>query len=118
MVDSATKNVLAGIPLLKTNAGPRDPGWTDRLKEELVSLIQVSREDFEAGLTGAVREEQQGGRQRLVPSGMQQGRDQVRPACNCNKNSRNILKKKRAICFFGAGSRGAGGLANAGRLCH
>lgn len=42
MVDAHTKQVLAGIPLLKTNAGPRDGDqWTARLKEELISLIQV-----------------------------------------------------------------------------
>eukprot|EP00048_Salpingoeca_helianthica_P015748 m.228418 g.228418 ORF g.228418 m.228418 type:complete len:172 (-) comp17474_c0_seq1:47-562(-) len=48
MVDSGTKNVLAGIPLLKTNAGPRDPGWNERLKEELVSLIQYVKNNKEA----------------------------------------------------------------------
>lgn len=41
MVDELTKNTLAQIPLLKTNAGPRDSGqWVERLKEEYASLIQ------------------------------------------------------------------------------
>jgi ufm1-conjugating enzyme 1 len=42
MVDASTKKALAGIPLLKTNAGPRDGDqWNERLKEELIALIQV-----------------------------------------------------------------------------
>ena len=44
MVDAKTKAALAGIPLLSTNAGPRDgEAWNTRLKEELISLIQVQR---------------------------------------------------------------------------
>ncbi|KAJ9469707.1 Ubiquitin-fold modifier-conjugating enzyme 1 [Diplonema papillatum] len=40
MVDSATKESLKRIPLLKTKAGPRDGElWTQRLKEEYASLI-------------------------------------------------------------------------------
>lgn len=40
MVDAATKKTLSAIPLLKTNAGPRDSDfWRDRLKEEYLSLI-------------------------------------------------------------------------------
>ena len=41
MVDASTKKTLAGIPLLKTKAGPRDKEvWPTRLKEEYVSLIK------------------------------------------------------------------------------
>lgn len=41
MVDAATKKALSGIPLLKTNAGPRDKDlWPTRLKEEYMSLIK------------------------------------------------------------------------------
>lgn len=43
MVDAETKKALGGIPLLKTNSGPRDKeNWPNRLKEELISLIKVS----------------------------------------------------------------------------
>lgn len=42
MVDEATKKTLASIPLLRTNAGPRDGDqWASRLKEEYLSLIKV-----------------------------------------------------------------------------
>ena len=42
MVDEATKKTLASIPLLRTNAGPRDGDvWATRLKEEYLSLIKV-----------------------------------------------------------------------------
>jgi hypothetical protein len=41
MVDALTKKTLASIPLLSVNAGPRDAGWTDRLREELAGLITV-----------------------------------------------------------------------------
>ena len=35
MVDAATKKTLSAIPLMKTNAGPRDKdAWVKRLKEE------------------------------------------------------------------------------------
>ncbi|XP_065846132.1 ubiquitin-fold modifier-conjugating enzyme 1 [Oscarella lobularis] len=41
MVDNATKKTLAAIPLLKTNAGPRDKeNWVKRLKEEYTALIK------------------------------------------------------------------------------
>lgn len=60
MVDAHTKTVLAGIPLLKTNAGPRDPGWNERLKEELMSLIQVRCEYVRGTHSSPVCEEQQG----------------------------------------------------------
>lgn len=39
--------MLAGIPLLKTNAGPRDATWNDRLKEELLALIQYVKTNKE-----------------------------------------------------------------------
>ena len=43
MVDEATKKTLASIPLLRTNAGPRDGDqWATRLKEEYLSLIKVA----------------------------------------------------------------------------
>ena len=43
MVDEATKKTLASIPLLRTNAGPRDGDqWATRLKEEYMSLIKVT----------------------------------------------------------------------------
>ena len=42
MVDEATKKTLTSIPLLKTQAGPRDGDqWVSRLKEEYLSLIKV-----------------------------------------------------------------------------
>jgi len=44
-LEDSTKQVLKKIPLLKTNAGPRDPEWLDRLKEEyeaLIAFINVS----------------------------------------------------------------------------
>jgi len=45
MVDEATKRTLASIPLLRTNAGPRDGNlWATRLKEEYMSLIKVGCE--------------------------------------------------------------------------
>ncbi|XP_055351365.1 ubiquitin-fold modifier-conjugating enzyme 1-like [Paramacrobiotus metropolitanus] len=41
MVDEATKKTLSQIPLLKTNAGPREKDlWPQRMKEELLSLIK------------------------------------------------------------------------------
>ncbi|KAL3314991.1 Ubiquitin-fold modifier-conjugating enzyme 1 [Cichlidogyrus casuarinus] len=41
MEDSETEKNLQRIPLLKTNAGPRDKAnWVERLKEEYTSLIQ------------------------------------------------------------------------------
>ncbi len=40
MVDEATKKTLSNIPLMKTNAGPRDKdAWVQRLKEEYRGLI-------------------------------------------------------------------------------
>ena len=40
MVDAATKKTLSAIPLMKTNAGPRDSdAWVKRLKEEYKGLI-------------------------------------------------------------------------------
>eukprot|EP00047_Mylnosiga_fluctuans_P004051 m.232449 g.232449 ORF g.232449 m.232449 type:complete len:173 (-) comp12359_c0_seq1:103-621(-) len=49
MVDAHTKAVLAGIPLLKTNAGPRDGDkWNERLKEELVGLITYVKNNKES----------------------------------------------------------------------
>lgn len=43
MVDANTRKELSGIPLLKTNAGPRDKEiWVLRLKEEYQALIKVS----------------------------------------------------------------------------
>ena len=42
MVDEMTKKTVAKIPLLKTNAGPKDGDlWVQRLKEEYASLIEV-----------------------------------------------------------------------------
>lgn len=42
MVDASTIKTLSNIPLLKTKAGPRDTGlWSQRLKEEYLSLIKV-----------------------------------------------------------------------------
>lgn len=43
MADEATRRVVSEIPVLKTNAGPRDRElWVQRLKEEYQSLIRVS----------------------------------------------------------------------------
>ena len=59
MVDVATQNTIASIPLLKTKARPRDGNdWPVRLKEEYRSLIKVY-------------EQQQSARKRLVPSGVE-----------------------------------------------
>ena len=33
------KRRIQDIPLLKNKSGPRDPGWEERLKEELLTLI-------------------------------------------------------------------------------
>lgn len=42
MVDETTKKTLSSIPLLKTKAGPRETNlWSQRLKEEYLSLIKV-----------------------------------------------------------------------------
>lgn len=42
MADEATRRVVAALPLLKTNAGPRDRElWIQRLKEEYQALIKV-----------------------------------------------------------------------------
>lgn len=38
--DESTKKAVQKIPLLSVKAGPRDPNWTDRLKEEYQALIQ------------------------------------------------------------------------------
>lgn len=49
MVDEGTKKTLASIPLLKTNAGPRDGElWPTRLKEEYLSLIKYVGQNKEA----------------------------------------------------------------------
>ena len=41
MADEATRRVVSEIPVLKTNAGPRDRElWVQRLKEEYQSLIR------------------------------------------------------------------------------
>lgn len=43
MADEAVRRVVSEIPVLKTNAGPRDRElWVQRLKEEYQSLIRVS----------------------------------------------------------------------------
>mmetsp|Transcript_21745 Transcript_21745/g.88616 ORF Transcript_21745/g.88616 Transcript_21745/m.88616 type:complete len:164 (-) Transcript_21745:451-942(-) len=40
-MDEGTKSVLQKIPLLRTNAGPRNAdGWKRRLKEELLAVIK------------------------------------------------------------------------------
>ena len=49
MVDEATKRTLASIPLLRTNASPRDGDlWATRLKEEYISLIKVRKNSLAA----------------------------------------------------------------------
>uniref|UniRef100_A0A8I5NW22 Ubiquitin-fold modifier-conjugating enzyme 1 n=1 Tax=Papio anubis TaxID=9555 RepID=A0A8I5NW22_PAPAN len=41
MADEATRRVVSEIPVVKTNAGPRDRElWVQRLKEEYQSLIR------------------------------------------------------------------------------
>ena len=53
MVDEATKKTLAAIPLLRTNAGPRDRDqWAERLKEEYLCLIKVQGENVMRFLVG------------------------------------------------------------------
>lgn len=39
--DDGTKSTIQKIPLLTVKAGPRDPDWGDRLKEEYAALIKV-----------------------------------------------------------------------------
>ncbi len=39
LLEDSAKQELKKIPLLKTNAGPRDPDWLNRLKEEYEALI-------------------------------------------------------------------------------
>ena len=39
--DEGTKSTVQKIPLLTVKAGPRDPDWGDRLKEEYAALIKV-----------------------------------------------------------------------------
>jgi len=49
MVDAATKNAVGEIPILKTNAGPRDKeAWVARLKEEYNSLITYIKSNKES----------------------------------------------------------------------
>ena len=49
MVDAATKNAVGKIPILKTNAGPRDKeAWVARLKEEYNSLITYIKSNKES----------------------------------------------------------------------
>ena len=38
-MDASIKKTVTAIPLLSIKAGPRDPNWGDRLKEELSALI-------------------------------------------------------------------------------
>ena len=38
-MDEGIKKTVTAIPLLSVKAGPRDPNWGDRLKEELSALI-------------------------------------------------------------------------------
>lgn len=33
------------LPLLSTPAGPKDPNWTDRLKEEYLALIEYIKQN-------------------------------------------------------------------------
>ena len=48
MVDAATKTAVGKIPILKTNAGPRDKeAWVARLKEEYNSLITYIKSNKE-----------------------------------------------------------------------
>ena len=49
MVDAATKTAVGKIPILKTNAGPRDKeAWVARLKEEYNSLITYIKSNKES----------------------------------------------------------------------
>jgi ufm1-conjugating enzyme 1 len=48
MVDSSQNSIVDKIPLLKTNAGPKDKDWKERIKEEyiaLISYIKLNQED-------------------------------------------------------------------------
>lgn len=55
MVDEGTKRTLASIPLLRTNAGPRDgEQWAARLKEEYLSLIKVLLLDLPSSAVACV----------------------------------------------------------------
>lgn len=50
MADDATRRAVASIPVLKTNAGPRDGAlWPQRLKEEYVSLLALVESSKQAG---------------------------------------------------------------------
>jgi len=46
-MDDNTKNVLRKIPSLRTRAGPRDPAWPQRLKEEYAALIKYVQQNKE-----------------------------------------------------------------------
>ncbi|XP_058795194.1 ubiquitin-fold modifier-conjugating enzyme 1 [Phymastichus coffea] len=49
MVDESTRKTLSNIPLLKTKAGPRDASlWSQRLKEEYLSLIKYVENNKQA----------------------------------------------------------------------
>ena len=49
MVDEATKKTLAKIPLMRTNAGPRESEkWPTRLKEEYQSIIRYVQNNKES----------------------------------------------------------------------
>lgn len=39
-MDEGTKKTVKSIPLLRTRAGPRDPSWAARVKEEYLALIK------------------------------------------------------------------------------
>eukprot|EP00042_Codosiga_hollandica_P032242 m.203443 g.203443 ORF g.203443 m.203443 type:complete len:176 (+) comp53849_c0_seq1:60-587(+) len=47
MVDVETKKSLGRIPVLSVGAGPRDPLWNTRLKEELTALIAYVKNNKE-----------------------------------------------------------------------
>lgn len=43
-MEGVSKDIVQQIPLLKTNAGPRDKEkWITRLKEEYAALIKVTK---------------------------------------------------------------------------
>lgn len=48
-MDEQTKSTLKSIPLLTINAGPRDPEWEGRLKEELSALISYIKQNKQNG---------------------------------------------------------------------
>lgn len=120
-IDDDTKRTVQKIPLLATRAGPRDGAdWTTRLKEEYLALIQVCARAARGGVEigrrrltcpgNAVRQNEQGGGQRLVHDRVQQDRHEVRSVCRRAERTTGNELTETWVCDGGIDGR-----ANAGR---